>query len=164
MGRAARSASASSRPARSGSAATTASADTTSFSLSSPWSHADQQTSPDGTRKFEQWHIAGDTASTVTLVQDSSMSYTDALGAIQKNFSENHVRPAINKDLSCHNLSGHMIEFAVGPDGHRIIINRLLVPLGNGVLTLTYSRSETDKTWDPEVLKSVTSYCGASPV
>jgi len=137
---------------------------TTPFTLGFPWTKvASDPPAPDATRKQTQWHIVGDPG-TFTMVDDSTASYADALAAIQKNFTDNHVKPSINKDFTCAGKMGHMVEFSAGPDGHQVVINRLLLPEApaSGLLTFTYLR--TDKDWDPMVLKSMTTYCGVSPI
>jgi len=125
------------------------------------WSHDDLQQSPDGTRKYDKWHIAGDVAS-VTYIADSNSTYADALAAIETNFQTNHIKPATDKDIPCQGKTGHVIEFSVGPDGHKIVINRMLVPNGTGVVTITYARSD-GSVFDPDVKKSETAYCAATP-
>ena len=109
-----------------------------------------------------QWHIAGD-VSTVTFIADPSNPYADALAAIEQNFKTNGIKPATNKDTTCQGKAGHIVEFTTGPDGHKIVINRLLVPYGQGVITVTYARSDGSP-FDADVKKSETTYCGvASP-
>jgi len=125
------------------------------------WSHDDLQQSADGTRKYDKWHIAGDVAS-VTYIADSNSQYADALALIEKNFQTNKIKPAIDKDIPCQGKTGHVVEFAVGPDEHKIVINRLLVPNGAGVVTITYARAD-GSVFDADVKKSETAYCDATP-
>jgi len=61
------------------------------------WSPVAVPPSTDAARTFAQWHIAGDIA-TVTFIRDASVAYADALTTIQKNFSENNIKPTTNKD------------------------------------------------------------------
>jgi hypothetical protein len=135
------------------------------FTLGFPWTKnsSDAPAAPDSTRKQTQWHIAG-ASDTFTMVDDSTASYADALAAIQKNFSDNHVKPSVNKDFTCAGKMGHIVEFTAGPDGHQVVINRVLLPETPtaGLLTFTYLR--TDKDWDDSVLKSMKAYCGVSPI
>ena len=107
----------------------------------SGWSHVDTPPSTDPAKKVDQWHIAGDVAS-VTFLSDANGSYADALAAIEANFKTNGIKPATDKDMPCQGKTGHVVEFAFGPDGHRVVVNRLLVPNGNGVVTITYFRSD----------------------
>lgn len=136
------------------------------FTLGFPWQRNSTDAAPasDSTRKQTQWHISGGGSDSFTMVDDSAASYADSLAAILKNFSDNHVKPAINKDFTCGGKAGHMVEFAAGPDGHQLIINRLLLPEtpASGLLTFTYVRM--DKDWDPAVIKALTAYCGVSPI
>ena len=123
------------------------------------WSVAAVPVSTDSARTFKQWHL-GDVA-TVTYIKDTSLSYADALGTIEKNFSTNHIKPTTDKDQACQGKAGHVVEFTTGPDGHRIVINRILVPDGNGVQTVTYTRPE-GAAFDNDVKKVETDFCGAS--
>lgn len=125
------------------------------------WSHVAVPSSTDTSRTFDQWHIAGD-VSTVTFIRDSSGVYADALATIMKNFSDNNIKPATNKDMTCQGKTAHMVEFATGPDGKKILINRVLVPEATGLVTITYARSDGSE-YDKDVKKSVTTFCAASP-
>jgi hypothetical protein len=125
------------------------------------WSHVDSSGQTDPNRKIEQWHIAGDVAS-VTFIKDSVTAYADALALIKNNFSTNKIRPAQDKDFPCQGKVGHVVEFTTGPDGHAIVINRILVPDGAGVDTITYVRSDGNP-FDSDVKKSETDFCAAVP-
>jgi hypothetical protein len=133
----------------------------TPFSGPSDWSHTAPTTSTDGSRTVDAWHLPGDVQS-LTYIRDASTSYADALAAIQQNFSSQHIKPAVDKDLPCDGKTGHVVEFAFGPDGHRLSVNRILVPDDPGVVTLTYTRSDGSP-FDDEVKKSETTYCAAAP-
>ncbi len=139
--------------------------DSAPFTLGFPWAlnQDDPSPAPGATRKLSQWHISGQ-SDTFTLVDDSAASYADALALIEKNFTDNHVKTAVNKDFTCAGKAGHMVEFSAGPEGHQFIINRLLLPETPtaGVLTFTYVRTSPD--WDPSVIKSMKAYCGVAPV
>ena len=127
------------------------------FALAPPWSHVDQAAAGDTSRKFDQWHISGESDS-VTMISDSTTAYADAVALIEKNFTDNKIKPAVDKDFTCNAKASHEVEFAAGPEGHKIIINRILIPNGAGVITITYARSDQDV--DPEYKKSITAYCG----
>ena len=137
-------------------AATAAPAAAADFVGPPGWPAVPVPTSTDVSRTFKQWHL-GDVA-TVTYIKDASLSYTDALGNIQKNFSTNNIKPSIDKDEPCQGKNGHVVEFTTGPDGHRIVINRVLVPDGNGVQTITYTRQEGSVV-DNDVTKAETDFC-----
>jgi hypothetical protein len=132
----------------------------TDFSGPSGWSKVDV-TSPVATRTVEQWHIGGDPTTSVTYVSDSTASYADALAAMSKNFSDNAIKPAIDKDMPCHGATAHVVEFAAGPDGSKTIFNRMVVPQGTGIVTITYTRGEHN-TFDSDVQKAEAAYCAAS--
>ena len=85
----------------------------------------------------------------------------DALAAIEKNFSTNKIRPATDKDVPCQGKTGHEIDFAVGPEGHQLIIHRVIVPDGTGIDTVTYARAD-GTVFDPDVKKSEDAYCAES--
>ncbi|MGP6159001.1 MAG: hypothetical protein ACLPYS_16085 [Vulcanimicrobiaceae bacterium] len=110
---------------------------------------------------MNQWHLPGDVQS-ITYIRDGSPSYATALTTIQQNFAAQRIKATVDKDLQCDGKTGHEVEFATGPDGHRVAINRILVPDGSGVITLTYTR-EDGSPFDDEVKKAETSYCGTSP-
>lgn len=124
----------------------------------SGWSH-NPPPATDPYRTIDQWHLSGDVAS-VTFIKDTSTTYTDAVAAIEKNFSTNKIKPAADKDTSCRGATARLVEFAIGPDGHQVVIHRLVVPDGNGVDTVTYTRSN-GSAFDPDVKKSETTYCGS---
>jgi hypothetical protein len=126
----------------------------------SGWSHMATTAAPDPTRTVMQWHIAGDPAS-VTFIKDASTTYADAVAAIEKNFSTNNIKPATDKDVTCQGKTGHEVDFAVGPDGHQMIIHRMIVPDGAGIATITYARSD-GSAFDSDVKKSETAYCAAT--
>ena len=124
------------------------------------WGHINAAASPDPARKFDQWHMSGDASTTVTYMKDASTPYAGALGLIEKNFSDNKIKPATDKDMPCQGKTGHVVEFATGPDNHKIVINRILVPDGAGVATITYSRPD-GVAFDPDVQKAEAAYCSA---
>jgi hypothetical protein len=138
------------------SAATAASA-AVSFTGPAGWSHVDQPNS-DGVHKFDQWRLPGDPPQTVTVIQDSSMTFADALASVRKNFADNHIRPGIDKDETCLGRPSHTVEFTVGPDGHQITVNRMIVPDGTGVVTITYARGK-DYDYDADAKKALTTFC-----
>jgi hypothetical protein len=122
------------------------------------WRHVEQTTPSDGVHKVDQWKLAGDTPQSVTVFQDSSTSFADSLAAVKKNFADNHIRPAVDKDQPCMGRPSHVVEYSVGPDGHQIIVNRLIVPDGAGVVTITYARGQGDD-FDSDVRKALTTFC-----
>jgi hypothetical protein len=132
----------------------------TEFSGPSGWTKTDV-TSPVATRTIQQWHIGGDPTTSVTYISDATASYADALAAMSKNFSDNGIKPAIDKDMPCHGATAHVVEFTAGPDGFKTIINRVVVPQATGIVTITYTRGEHN-TFDSDVQKAVTAYCAAT--
>jgi hypothetical protein len=131
------------------------------FDGPSDWSHSGPTVAADGSRTVNQWHLAGDVQS-ITYISDANTSYADALATIEQNFAAQHIKPAIDQDTACSGKAGHVVEFTTGPDGHRVAINRILVPHGAGVITLTYTRAE-GAPFDDEVKKAETAYCGTHP-
>jgi len=107
-----------------------------------------------------QWHLPGDTSASLTYSK-STASYDDSLALIHANFSTNKIKPSVDKDISCQGKTAHEIEFAIGPDGHKVVINRILVPTSDGVATITYSRAD-GTAFDSDVQKSETAFCAAS--
>jgi hypothetical protein len=134
-----------------------------SFSGPSGWSHV-AQPATDPTRKLDQWKLGGDATDagqTVTYISDTSASYDDALGLIKKNFADNHIKPTVDADKTCQGKQGHVVEFMFGPAGKEVIINRLLVPEGTGLVTITYSRAK-DYGFDDDVKKAIDTFCSAT--
>jgi hypothetical protein len=125
----------------------------------SSWSHAAPNTA-DPSRTIEQWHISGDVTS-LTFIRDSTTTYDAAIGAIVKNFTTNNIKPSVDRDVACRGKTSHIVEFSIGPDGHQIIIHRLVVPDGTGVDTVTYARS-VGVSFDPDVKKSEATFCGVA--
>ena len=124
------------------------------------WSHVDVGAPADAKHAFAQWHIAGD-ISTVTYIADGTTAYADALANIHKNFSDNRIKANIDKDVACRGGAAHVIEFSTGPEGKKVVINRMLVPTGDGIVTITYARSD-GSTFDSDVEKSESAFCGAT--
>jgi hypothetical protein len=135
-------------------------ADTVAFVGPAGWSHSPPSGATDPQRTVDQWHISGD-ISTLTFIKDSATAYADALGAVEKNITTNNIKTSANRDMPCRGATAHVFEFAYGPDGHRIVINRLIVPDGPGIDTVTYARSEGSP-FDPDVKTSETTFCAAS--
>ena len=124
------------------------------------WSH-NGQPSADGKVQFDQWKFAGDPPQTVTVIQDSTTSYADSMTAVKTNFSTNHIKPAVDKDQQCLGRPSHDFEYTVGPDKHQITVNRLIVPDGSGVVTITYARGSSDD-FDSDVRKAITTFCAGT--
>lgn len=124
------------------------------------WSHVDVGAPSDAKHSFAQWHIAGD-ISTVTYIADGTTAYVDALANMYKNFSDNGIKAKIDKDVACRGGAGHVIEFVAGPEGKKVVINRMLVPSGDGIVTITYARAD-GSTFDRDVEKSEATFCGAT--
>ncbi len=115
--------------------------------------------SPTPTRTIVQWHLPGDLSS-VTFIEDSTQNYADSLAAMTKNFSANGIRPAV-KDIPCRGVTAHVVEFKAGPDGAQTIINRLIVPQGTGIATITYTRADGNP-FDDDVMKAEKAYCAST--
>jgi len=137
-----------------------AAADNSVFPQPSGWSRISSTAAADPNRTVQQWHIAGDVAS-VTFVHDTTTPYADAVAAIETNFSTNKIKPAVDKDLPCQGKTAHEVDFNVGPDGHQLTVQRVVVPDGTGVATVTYARA-ADAPFDPDVKKSETAFCASS--
>ncbi len=125
------------------------------------WAHVDVAAPSDANHAFAQWHIPGDIA-TVTFIRDATTRYADVLANIHKNFSDNGIKTSIDKDIPCRGAAAHVIEFSTGPEGKKVVINRMLVPITKGVATITYSRAD-GSTFDSDVQKSETAFCEATP-
>jgi hypothetical protein len=133
-------------------------ADGSAYAGPTGWTRVDVA-SPTPTRKIVQWHIAGDPSS-VTYIEDSTQSYTDSLAAMAKNFSDNGIKPA-TKDIPCRGAMAHVIEFKAGPDGSQTIINRVMLPVGTGIATITYTRADGNP-FDDDVMKAQKAFCATS--
>jgi hypothetical protein len=138
-----------------------ASADGIAFVGPASWSsNGPASSSGDASHQFSQWHLPGDSAASLTFLQTTT-SYADSLAAIHANFTANKIKPAVDKDVPCQGKVAHVIEFATGPADHKVVINRMIVPSGDGVAALTYSR-EDGTTFDPDVAKAESAYCAAA--
>lgn len=142
-------------------ASSSASAADVAFVGPSGWSHVDVPAPTDPNRAFAQWHLAGD-ISTVTFIKDSTTTYPDALEHIHKNFSDNKIKPSIDRDVPCRGTVAHVVEFATGPEGKKVVINRMLVPTGAGISTITYARSDGSE-YDLDVRNALAEFCSATP-
>ncbi|MBD5633648.1 MAG: hypothetical protein IAI49_04130 [Candidatus Eremiobacteraeota bacterium] len=135
-------------------------ADGPPFTGPASWSSNGSPVSADPAHPVMQWHLPGDTASSLTYARTTA-AYADSLAAIHTNFTTNKIKPAVDKDVQCQGKTAHVVEFATGPDEHKIVINRMLVPTSDGVATLTYSRAD-GTSFDPDVQKAETTFCAAS--
>jgi hypothetical protein len=138
----------------------TATSAATGFEGPPGWTRTDVG-SPTPTRTISQWQIAGDTSTSITFIQDSSITYAATLAAMSKNFSDNAIKLAVNKDIACVGGTGHVVEFTAGPDGSRTIFNRLVLPEGEGVATLTYTRADGNA-FDDDVRKAEAAFCASA--
>jgi hypothetical protein len=123
------------------------------------WS-ANTVTSTDPAHPLMQWHLPGDPSTSLTFSQ-TTRPYDDSLAAIRANLTTNKIKPSIDKDITCQGKTSHVVEFASGPDGHRIVINRMLIPTSDGVIAITYTRDD-GTAFDPEVKKSEDAFCAGS--
>lgn len=130
------------------------------------WSHVvQQQPTTDAPRSVDEWKLGGDSTDpgqTVTFINDPTAVYGDTLAVIKKNFSDNHIAPTVDVDRPCQGKQAHVVEFAIGPSGHEVIINRILIPQTPGLVTITYSRGK-DYSFDDDVKKSIETFCSATP-
>jgi hypothetical protein len=124
------------------------------------WHHS-AQPSADGKVQIDQWKLSGDPPQSVTVIQDTGTTYADALSAVTTNFSTNHIKPSIDKDQTCIGRASHVFEYTFGPDGNQSTVNRLVVPDGTGVVTITYARGSKDD-FDSDVRKSITTFCAGT--
>ena len=135
-------------------------ADGTTFVGPSGWT-ADTAASADPAHPLMQWHLSGDTTTSLTYSR-TTRTYEDSLAAIHANLVANKIKSSVDKDVPCQGKTAHVVEFYAGPDGHRIAINRMLVPTSDGVAAITYAH-EDGTPFDPDVTKSEAAYCAAAP-
>jgi hypothetical protein len=135
-------------------------ADGPAFVGPAAWTANGDASGSDPAHPLLQWHLPGDTSASLTYLK-SPASYDDSLALIHTNFSTNKIKPSVDKDIPCQGKTAHEVEFAIGPDGHKIVINRILVPAADGVATITYSRAD-GTAFDSDVQKSETAFCTAS--
>jgi hypothetical protein len=132
----------------------------TVFTSPSGWSE-DTALSSDPAHPTMQWHLPGDPSTSLTFSQ-TTRAYDDALGAIRTNLTTNKIKASVDKDITCQGKTGHVVEFSAGPDGHKIVINRMLVPTSDGVIAITYTRDD-GTAFDSDVKKSEDTWCAGSP-
>jgi hypothetical protein len=139
-----------------------AAADPTAFPAPSGWTHVDAPPSTDTQRSFDTWKQSSSvTAQTITVMRDATGKYDDALAVVRKNFSDNNIKATVDSDQTCQGKTSHVFEFATGPDGHRIVINRLIVGGDAGITAVTYSRPQS-ASFGGEVKSAITAFCGAA--
>jgi hypothetical protein len=127
------------------------------------WTHVDNAGTPNPTRSFDTWKQSSSPGSqTITVMKDTTGSYADSVARVKKNFSDNGIKPSVDTDLTCQGQASHVFEFATGPDGHQFVVNRTIVPLTTGVITVTYVRSET-QVYNEAVKTSITAFCNETP-
>lgn len=136
-------------------------ADEPAFTGPSGWSANPSTTAAtDPAHAVMQWHLPGDNSASLTYLRTTT-SYDDSLAAIHANFTTNKIKPSVDKDLPCRGKTGHVVEFSTGPDGHKVVIWRMLVPESDGVVAITYARASDDG-FDPAVQQAETAYCAAA--
>ena len=118
------------------------------------WKHTD----PAGTdtRHVESWKLFTDQS--LTVVTDTTVTYSDALAPIQKNIADNHIKTSVDKDETCLGKPAHVVEFSFGTEGHQTIINRTIASDGTGSVQITYARAGDDQ-FDPDVRKAIDAFC-----
>ena len=126
------------------------------FAGPSGWDKAASTPTTDTARSVQQWQHSGDIQSLI-VIRDTSTPYDDALAAIQKNLSSNQIKPSTDADRACVGKAAHVVEFTTGP----VTINRIIVPDGSGIITITYTRPSGAK-FDGDVKKSEEAYCSGS--
>jgi hypothetical protein len=136
-------------------------ADSVAFVGPAGWSHSPPPAATDPQRSVDQWHLSGD-ISTLTFIRDTATTYADALAAVEKNVTTNRIKTTADRDMPCRGTTGHVVEFSYGPDGNKIIMNRIMVPDGPGLDTVTYARSD-GSIFDPDVKKAETTFCTGGP-
>ncbi len=126
----------------------------------SGWTQVQNLGTPDPARTFSTWKQSSSTsAQTITVIKDTTTTYADAVARVKKNFTDNGIKPSVDGDLTCQGQPSHVFEFSTGPDGHQFVVNRTVVPISSGVITVTYVRSET-QVFNDEVKTSITAFCG----
>lgn len=139
-----------------------AGADPTAFPAPSGWSHVDAPPSTDTQHSFDTWKQSSSvTSQTITVMRDASGNYNDAVAIVRKNFTDNNIKPTVDADQTCQGKASHVFEFATGPDGHRIVINRLIVGGDSGITAVTYSRPQSAP-FGGDVKTAITSFCGGA--
>jgi hypothetical protein len=125
------------------------------------WTHVENAPSTDPQRSFDTWKQSSSAASqTLTLIHDGASSYADSVARVRQNFADNHIKATVDDDRQCRGKSGHIFEFASGPDGHHFIVQRTIVPDGAGIVSVTYVRQESQPALD-EVKAAIGSFCGS---
>src|SRR5579883_3034968 len=109
------------------------------FPAPNGWNAVQQQAPPGST--IQIWtHDSGPLQQTLTVLDDPTTPYTDAVQIVQKNIAANKFKVTVNKDQTCNGQSGHFFEMSYGPDVGKVAVDRLIVPDGAGTLTITYMR------------------------
>jgi len=127
------------------------------FSGPAGWSHV-TQTASDPSRQFQQWRFAADPPEILTVMKDTTTNFADAIATMKKNIADNGFKVTLDSNQTCQGRPSHITEFAFGPQGHTTIINRLIVPQDDGIVTVTYTRGEGFN-YDDDVKKAVAAYC-----
>jgi hypothetical protein len=138
-----------------------ASADSLAFAAPAGWTMNSAATPPDPERGPMQWRLSSDPVSSLTFLRLPT-AYPDAIAAIHTNFSTNQIKPAVDKDVPCRGTTAHVVEFAIGPDAHKIVVNRMVVPAADGIATVTYSRADGTP-FSRDVQTAETAFCAATP-
>lgn len=130
------------------------------FSPPTGWDHVDQAVPAGSPRTLELWQRdSGDLKQTLTVVNDSTISYDEILDRIKKNITSSPFKVNLDKDVTCDGKPAHVFELVFGPDAKRIAVNRLILPDGPGSIQVTYTRPEAAPFVD-DVKAAEASYCG----
>jgi hypothetical protein len=124
------------------------------------WNQVQQQ-APPGSTIMVWTKDSGPLQQTVTVVDDPSEPYTDAVDRVQKNISANKFKITANRDQPCNGATGHLFSMAYGPEVGRVAVDRLILPDGTGSAQITYMRPAPEPFSD-DVKASLNSYCGTT--
>lgn len=141
------------------SAALPAAADKT-FPAPTGWDHVGQSTANGNETSDVYENGSGDLKERVTIFSDSAASYDTVVGRIHKNVTDNKMKVNIDKDQTCDGKTSRLIELLYGPALKRVLVDRLVVPNGDGTVQITYTRPEAAP-YDDSVKAAFTTYCGA---
>jgi hypothetical protein len=120
----------------------------------SGWDHAVLATpTPQTPRAQETWKKSD--GELITYLADGGLTYDDSVAMIQKNISDNGLKPSVNRDRTCGGRRAHEVEMNFGPT----TVHQVIVDDAPGVTKVTYTRGQGTPA-SPDATAALTSYCG----
>jgi hypothetical protein len=122
------------------------------------WNHIVVGT-PGGPRTVDVWKLdSSPTTPVLNVVVDTTVTYTDALGAVRTNAQNGGIKITGDKDRPCAGVTAHQFDIEIDA-GNKILTTYTIVPDPvKGITRITYSRP-ADARPNKDVQAAVDAFC-----